>query len=168
MIAEPARVAVFLIGPIGVGKTRLGVALAQKLGGQFLDSDDFGDPGKPWYAQIERSSRCLLDACRQALDEGHLVFVAKPLRKRDWIYFRGRLAETDIRSICLTLSASYDAIVNPARGRIFDEAERRRIKEMIGQGYAARDFSDLTITTDVTDFPSTLTRIAAALGPLLA
>jgi cytidylate kinase len=167
-MAKSARIAVFLNGPIGAGKTCLGVALAQRLGGQFLDSDDFGDPSRPWYAQIKRSSERLLDACQEALGKGHLLFVAKPLRRRDWVYFRGKLAELGIRSICLTLSSSYEAVVDPARGRIFDEEERRRIKEMIEQGYASRAFSDLTIATDPTDFQSTLTRAVVALGPLLS
>jgi hypothetical protein len=165
-MVESSRLAVFLNGPIGTGKTSLGAALAERLDGRFIDSDDLLDPDKPWFAQVKRSSERLLGECLIALRERRLIFVAKPLRRRDWTYFRCKLARNGISSVCLTLSATYESIVDPRRGRVFDDGELRRIKEMIDQGYASRPFSDLVIATDEGDFPSTLARIVVALGPL--
>ncbi len=51
--------AIFLNGPIGVGKTSLGRALARNLGSAFIDGDDHATPGKPWYGSSLSTSRSL-------------------------------------------------------------------------------------------------------------
>jgi shikimate kinase len=53
---------IFLNGPIGVGKTRLGRALAARLGGAFIDSDDLRDYSKSWIGEFLTGSRKLVQA----------------------------------------------------------------------------------------------------------
>ena len=47
---------VLLNEPIGSGKTTVGLALASRLEGKFIDSDDLSDHNKPWYSSIRRTN----------------------------------------------------------------------------------------------------------------
>jgi len=159
---------VFLSGPIGVGKTTLGRAVAASLGAAFLDGDDFAAPDRPWYASSLSTSRGILEAAQGALPKHRLVIVAYPLRCASYVYFRRRLSEAGRRTIFVTLRASYASIVRADRGRRLSRAEMARCAEMIAQGYAERPFSDLIIETDRVDFNETVDDIIARLKPLLA
>lgn len=54
------RAVVFPDGPVGVGKTTLGRAVAQDPGPGFID--DHSAPG-PWLRSILRTSRIILAGC---------------------------------------------------------------------------------------------------------
>ncbi|MGI6245511.1 MAG: shikimate kinase [Pseudochelatococcus sp.] len=138
---------IFLTGPIGAGKTTLGRALAQALAGSFIDGDDHAQPNRPWYASSLRTSRAIVDAATTGLMRGDHVVVAYPLRCINWIYYRRRFSDAGVALSVINLRASYEQIVHPARGRDFDARERRRIAEMIDQGYGERTFADATVDT---------------------
>jgi DNA polymerase III delta prime subunit len=139
--------AVLLSGPIGVGKTTLGRALASDLGGGFIDGDHHADHTRPWYCSILQTSRSILETSLMLLKDRPLVAIAYPLRCSNWIYFRRRFAEAGIRPTFVNLSASFDAIVSPARNRQFSAGEKARIQAMIDEGYSEWAFGDITIET---------------------
>lgn len=161
------RSVIFLSGPIGVGKTTLGRALAASLGGAFIDSDDLRDRSKSWLGEVLSHARRLVAAGMAALEAAPVLVVAKPLRCRDWAFLRGAFAAHGVAAYCVTLSADPERIVAPARGRNFSPQERARIGEMIAQGYGARPFSDLVLATDMAGFDETASRLARACAGLL-
>ena len=158
---------VFLNGPIGAGKTTLGRAAAERLGGRFLDGDDFADPDRPWYASLPRTVTGIYGAVLQTPETVPVTVVAYPLNCVTWIYFRRRLAEAGKAVIFISLRASYEAILDPRRGRLFDADERERIGVMLAEGYAERPFSDLILDTDRDGFEATAVRLAAAIRSLI-
>src|SRR5258708_5873795 len=135
MTASPKH-AIFLSGPIGVGKTTLRRALSASIGSGFIDGDDHSDPDKPWvetgFAVLERKPA---------------VVIAYPLTCINWIYFRRKFGDASIRTLFISLRATFASIVDEGRGRRFDEDEQRRIRIMIAEGHGARPFSDLIVDT---------------------
>ena len=159
---------IFLNGPIGVGKTTLGRALATRLGGAFIDSDDLRDYSKSWIAEVLTGSKKLVKSSKDALEAKPIVIVAKALRVRDYAYFRAAFEAENIAFYCVTLTASEENILAENRRRSFDAGEQVRIAEMIAQGYADRPFSDATIATDALGFEETLEELHATCRELLA
>jgi len=159
---------VFLSGPVGVGKTTLGRALGEKLSGSFIDGDDHSAPGMPWYASILTTSHAVVRTALEAVAEDHPVVIAYPLNCIGWIFYRRKLTEAGVMPIFVTLRASYDSIVSEDRGRVFSAGEKARIVVMISEGYADREFSDLVIDTDLSDFDTTLARLQAAVEKEIA
>jgi predicted kinase len=168
--AQP--VVMFLNGSIGAGKTTLGRALAARIGAAFIDSDDLQDHAERWVDQVLTVSERLVCAAMDALSHHPVVIVARPLRARDWMYFRARFAVRGIATCCISLTASEAAIMAPSRGRIFDRDERARIRRMIAEGYGARRFSDRIVHTDQRSFSETVVELAvhcrALVQPLIA
>ena len=163
-----SRYVVFLNGPIGSGKTTLGRSLAHNLDGQFFDSDDFGNPAKPWYGKIRTVCSTLVEASIKALRQRSVVVVAMPLRRRDWCYFRETFRSQGVTALCVTLSARLEDILNPKRGRVFSAREQARIATMIAEGYASRPFSDLIVDSSRDDFGATAANLAAQCRQLIA
>ena len=161
-------VVIFLNGPIGVGKTVLGRLAAAELGASFIDSDDLGNPAKRWFEQGLSTARALVAAVVAALRNRSVVLVAKPLRARDWAFFKRRFEAEGVAVYCITLAAAADSILAPGRGREFDAAERARIGEMIAQGYASRPFSNAIVETDRASLADTATALVAHCQRLLA
>jgi hypothetical protein len=164
----PSRHVIFLNGPIGAGKTVFGRLAAVALGASFIDSDDLGDPSKRWFEQGLSTSRVLVEVAVTALRDRLVVVVARPLRARDWAFFKRRFEAQGVVVHCITLAASADSILGPDRGREFDAEERARIAEMIAQGYASRRFSDAIIETDRTSVAETAATVVAHCRRLLA
>ncbi len=135
---------IFLTGPIGVGKTTLGRALAVALDGTHIEGDDFQLPDRPWYAASLRVARGTVEA---AITAPAPAVVNYPLRCIDYLYLRGRLAERGLPSIFVNLSLPADRIMAANRGRAFTFWERARIREMIAQGYADRPWTDARVDT---------------------
>lgn len=150
------RSVIVLNGPVGVGKTTLGRALARELGGAFIDGDDLRNPAKRWIDEVLSLADALVRAGMEALASRPVLVVATPLRARDWALLRARFRAEGVAAFCVTLAADEDAILAPGRGRAFGAAERARVAEMIAQGYAARPFSDLVVRTDRAGFAETL------------
>ena len=159
---------VFLSGPIGVGKTSVGRALAAKLDGAFIDGDDHAEPGRPWYRSIRRISTAIVETGLGLLEGRSYLVVAYPLRCTTWIYHRRKFGDAGIRPLFVTLRAPYEAIVAPRRGRSFSIAERARIKVMIAEGYADRPFSDLFIDADEASVEDLANRLASEVLRLAA
>jgi hypothetical protein len=129
---------IFLSGPIGSGKTTLGRGLAEQLSAGFIDGDDFSDSDQPWYCSIHRTSKGIVAAALAMFDVCKVVVIAYPLGYVNWIYFRCKFLETGVDSIFVSLKASYEAIVDESRGRIFTPEEKMRIQAMIAEGYDQR------------------------------
>ncbi len=146
---------VFLSGPIGVGKSTLGRELARRLAGVFLDGDDFSQSGRPWYSNILQTSRGIVQAGVAAVEHSDVAVVAYPLRRTDWVFFKRSFEDRGVRTVVVTLRATYEAIVAEGRGRVFTDKERDRIRIMIAEGYSARPFGDLIVDTDGAGFVET-------------
>jgi Shikimate kinase len=153
--------AIFLNGPIGVGKTTLGRALAEKLDGGFIDGDDHSEQGRPWYCSILRTSRSVLRTGLETLQDRRFVVIAYPLMCRTWIFYKRGFGDAGVHPIFVNLRASFDEIVSPARGRAFSDAERSRIAVMIREGYCDRPFADLTVETGGRSFGATLDHLTS-------
>lgn len=153
--------AIFLNGPIGVGKTTLGRALAAEIGGRFIDGDDHSDPDKAWYGSILRTSAAIVRTGLSMLEETPSVVVAQPLSCINWIYFRRKFGDAGIRTVFVGLRASLTSILDEKRGHRFDTAERARIETMIAEGYGERPFSDFILDTDKDSFANTLARLTS-------
>jgi hypothetical protein len=146
--SDPKPSAIFLMGAIGAGKTTLGRGLAREIGGAHVEGDDHQQPPTPWFATSLSTCRDTLRAVLAIVAADRPAVVSYPLRCREWIFYRRHLAEAGIQSAFVSLAAGEEAILAPGRGRIFTAGERRRILEMLGQGYGARPFADLTVRTD--------------------
>lgn len=160
--------AIFLGGPIGVGKTTLGQALANRLSGKFIDGDDFSSPDQPWYCSILRTSRAIVQTGLAMLEDTSTVVIAYPLGCVTWIYFRRKFGDAGVRSLFVSLRASYSSIIAEGRGRAFSREEHDRIQVMIAEGYGVRAFSDLILDTDNAGFAATLERLEAEIQRMVA
>ena len=153
---------IFLTGPIGVGKTTLGSALAAALGGTHVEGDDFQLPDRPWYAASLRVARSIVNAATEASAP---AVVGYPLRCIDHIYLRRRLAERGLPSIFVNLSMPAVRFLAPDRGRAFTPWERARIGEMMAEGYDRRPWADLPFEPADAPVPENVSRLLAALAP---
>lgn len=159
---------IFLDGPIGSGKTTLGKALAEGLGGHFIDGDDHSDPERPWYASILSTSQAIVRATLEALQTHSVVVIAYPLRRRQWFFFQSTLSIAGFRANCEGLRAGYASIVDARRQRDFSAVEHRRIQTMIAEGYGQHPFSDLIVDTDQVNFATTLASLEGKVRELIA
>lgn len=155
--------AIFLNGPVGVGKTTLGRALAEEIGGGFIDGDDHSAPNRPWYGSILQTSRSILATGLSVLENHPSVVIAYPLGCVNWIYHKRKFEEAGIRPLFVGLRASYEGIVSPMRSREFSIAEQARIKIMLREGYCERPFNDLVIDTDAMPFDMTVQHLKTAI-----
>jgi len=89
--------AIFLNGPIGVGKTTLGQALAERLSAGFIDGDDLSDPDRPWYCSILQTSKRVVQSGLDVLQYTDTVIIAYPLDCMNWIYFRRKFEDAGVR-----------------------------------------------------------------------
>lgn len=157
-MGEAVRRAIFLSGSIGAGKSTLGAALARARHAAFIEGDAYSDPDKDWFASSLTTARRILAAiCAAGRAE---AIVAYPLRRVEWTFYRRRLEALAIQPIFIGLRAEAAAILDSARGRVFDRDEQLRIKEMIAQGYGARGFYDAIIDTDARDVAATAAELA--------
>jgi hypothetical protein len=161
------KFAIFLSGPVGVGKTVLGRALGERMGAGFVDGDDHADPDSPWYCSILRTSRSIVCTGLAILSDKPAVVIAYPLNCIDWIYFRRKFSAAGVVPLFVSLRASFDGIVDERRGRRFSAEEQVRIRAMIAEGYAERPFSDLVVDTDSSGFAETLASLEAEVRRLM-
>ncbi|MBV1825165.1 hypothetical protein [Komagataeibacter oboediens] len=163
-----SKCAVFLNGPVGSGKTSLGRAVAACNGAAFIDGDDLSDPNRPWFCSILQTSRTIVREGERHLRQGKCVVIAYPLTCMNWIYFRRKFNENNIRTVFVSLKASYETITDTRRGRHFDVGEHDRIQDMIAEGYDARAFSDIVFDNNGFDFGTALSRLDAQLRRFIA
>ena len=155
---------VFLLdGPIGVGKTTLGSAVADRLGLSFIDRDEHAGPGH-WIRSVQRTSHGILVASLKALETHPGVVVAGPVRCVDWLFFDGHFRRKGVSCFCVGLIA--DSAHIESRARTLSTQERCRSREMIQQGYGQRLFRHATLRTDSGDFGATMQRLDALLTQL--
>ncbi len=151
-----SKIALLLDGAIGTGKSTIGRGLAARLGGVFLDGDDFSIQGKPWYYSSLGTCRRLLATGTATLEKTDIVVIARPVRCLDWVFFSKSFQKVGCETICVGLQSTFDNIIHPDRGRVFSVSERKRIVEMINQGYGARAFAQFTVRTDQNGIDETL------------
>jgi hypothetical protein len=142
------RHAVFLDGPVGVGKTTFGRLLATEFSGGFIDGDDHSASDLPWFASSLSTSRSILSATTTALESGHIVFIAYPIRCINWVFFCRRLRASGITPILVGLQADETSIADADRSRHLSRTELRRSREMAVEGYGRRHFSDFLVQAD--------------------
>lgn len=159
---------IFLDGPIGSGKSTLGKELALRMGGQFLDGDDYSEPSLPWYTSALSTCHSIASAALTALQSCSLVIVAYPLRSREWIFFERTFYREGVHAFCVGLRASYTSIVALHRLRKFSAQEHQRIQVMIDEGYGQRPFSALIVESGESDLGLTLARLEDDLRKMLA
>jgi hypothetical protein len=145
----------------------LGRALAPAIDGGFIDGDDYSDQERPWYCSSLRTNVAVVQAGISVLENKPAVIIAYPLRCVNWIYYRRKFAEADVRTLFISLRASAAAIVAAGRGRRFDDEERERIREMIAEGYDTRPFTDLIFDTDQSGYADTLARLVSETQQLI-
>jgi hypothetical protein len=155
------RYAVFLNGPIGVGKSSLGLALADVLAGEFVDGDDYVDSDRPWFCSILRTSQAVVNKGLAVLKTHPFVVIGYPLGRTTWIYYKRRFSDEGVAPIFIGLRATYEGITADARGRQFTNAERERIKVMISEGYGTQPFNDFFVDTDKASLEDTLQILAS-------
>jgi hypothetical protein len=155
------RHAVFLNGPIGAGKSSLGLALADVLAGEFIDGDDYADSDRPWFCSILRTSQAVVNKGLTILETHPFVVIGYPLRRTTWIYYKRRFTDEGVEPIFIGLRATYEGITAGARARQFTNAERERIKVMISEGYGTQSFNDFFIDTDKAPLEDTLQILAS-------
>jgi hypothetical protein len=142
--------AVFLHGSIGVGKTTLGMALAERCRAAYVDGDQYQPADRPWFASSFTVARALADAVIRETSSASLVVLGYPLRCTDHLYLRRRLERAGVSTIFVNLSPPLNSILAPGRGRAFTDWERRRTTEMVEQGYNNCRWSDARVDTSGT------------------
>ena len=162
------KYAILLDGTIGVGKSTLGRALSLRFEGTFLDGDDFKMKSKPWYCSSLSACRQLHEAGLHALNERPLLFIARPMRCLDWIYFSHHFQRFNIRFLSVGLQASFKNITRQERGRSFSPYELKRIATMLQEGYGARPYSDFHVRTDKQSIEATVASLETGLRQLIA
>lgn len=162
------KFAILLDGPIGVGKSTLGRSLSKRFAGTFIEGDEFSISGKPWYCSSLSTCRRIVEASLAALQETRILFIARPLRCLEWIYFQRHFQRSDVTLLTVGLQASFKNITGQQRGRSFSQAEIARVAVMIEEGYGSRPFCDLFFRTDEQDVDSTVEQIEPRLRGFLA
>jgi len=163
-----SKIAVFLNGPVGSGKTSLGRAVAARNGAAFIDGDDLSDSNRPWFCSILQTSRAIVRVGAGHLQQGKCVIIAYPLTCMNWIYFRRKFNENNIMTVFVSLKAPYETITDTRRGRHFDAGEHDRIQAMIAEGYDTRTFSDIIFDNDGFDFGAAVSRLDTELRRIIA
>jgi hypothetical protein len=153
--------AVFLHGSIGVGKTTLGIALAERCSASYVDRDQYQLLDRPWFASSLTVARALAAAAIRATSSAALVVLGYPLRCTDHVYLRRRLEHAGVNTRFVNLSPPMNSILAPERGRSFTDWERRRTTEMVEQGYNNCRWSDARVDTSGTRESSVQALIAA-------
>ena len=139
--------AVFLHGSIGVGKTTLGMALAERCSAVYVDGDQYQLPDRPWFASSLTVARALAEAAVRETSSASLVVLGYPLRCTDHLYLRRRLERAGVSTLFVNLSAPLESILDRRRGRAFEDWERRRAAEMVEEGYNTCRWSDARVDT---------------------
>ncbi|MDO6730139.1 shikimate kinase [Marinovum sp. 2_MG-2023] len=150
-------------GPIGVGKTTLGRAVAERLDIGFIDGDAHCAPG-PWLHSVLRTSRRIATACEEQLENRPAVIMAYPLRCTNWLFYRETFRRRGIDFHCIGLTADIASIAT--RERSLAPHELARAAQMISEGYGQRAFSDVLIRTDAGSFDLTCDRLVDAVAGL--
>ena len=158
------RHVVFLDGPIGVGKTTLGRALAAHCAGVFLDGDDYSEAGKPWFASSLSTSRRILKAATAGLEMKPIVVVAYPMRCINWVFFRSHLEVAGVGVLCIGLQAPHDNIISGGRSHRLSAGEIKRSRQMALEGYGARPFNQFDLRTDEASVTELARRAVAKLA----
>ena len=156
-----SKLVVILNGPIGVGKSTIGAAVAARLSGACIESDDLGNPDRAWHEQVDVVNEELISISLAALMEASLGVAALPLESARWDDIRVKLAEAGVEAKCATLAASCDAITHASRNRAFTDWEHERLRQMLAEGYDARPFGDAVVRTDTHAFAAKVDQVAA-------
>ena len=142
--------AVFLHGSIGVGKTTLGMALAERCSATYVDGDQYQLPDRPWFASSLTVARALAEAAVRETRLAPLVVLGYPLRCVDHLFLRRRLEQAGVSTMFVNLCPRLNSILDPERGRTFTDWERRRTTQMVEQGYNNCQWSDIRVDTSGT------------------
>jgi len=130
----------WLRGPIGCGKTTVGLALAKQLpGGMFQDGDDLPvAPGVPLTERWRRRRQLLLHLAKARAGRRGTLVLAFPLRLAEAAMVRRHLGRAGLFCLIVTLATSVSRNLHPPGPRLLDAAERARIRKMRAEGHARR------------------------------
>ena len=143
ILGPPAKMIVVVMGVSGSGKTTIGKLLAQRLGCEFLDGDDFHPPGnvakmaagtpltdedrQPWLEGLNRKLRgrtSAVVAC-SALKQSYRETLARELPRCTFVFLdgsleliRSRLGKRSHRYMPASLLESQFATLEPPQAAI--------------------------------------------------
>ena len=136
---------IWLNGVVGSGKSAVGAALACLLpGGHFIDGDDHAGPADlpdRWRWRIALLTVLTLARRRPPAR----IVVAYPLDSGSFRILRSRCARVRRRLVVINLATPLPVVLRGRGGRVLSRDERRRVREMVGEGYCRRRFATMTL-----------------------
>ena len=152
-----------LNGPINAGKTTTGKALAAILpDAAFFDGDDHDAPDD---APLDRRIEAALQRMEALIAStmAAVLILAFPLRSADYVRLKLACTSRAAELCVVTLAPSIEIATRNRGTRELGPDEIARSRQMYAEGYASRDFSDLTIC-EMTTPEATARHICRDLG----
>ncbi len=151
---------IVLIGPMGCGKTTVGVTLAQKLGWQFYDADDFhpeankrkmgeGIPlddsdRKPWLDILHEIIQKYLS------EESSMILACSALKKK----YRRALGIDQEQVFSVFLKGSFSLL----QERIADRSHEYMAKGLLQSQLATLEVPETGLTVDISGTPEQISQ----------
>ncbi len=136
-------VVVCINGSINSGKSTIARLLADRLpGARFVEGDDHDGHDLPFEEMIAHAVQRLATIVAEGRET---LVIAYPLRETEFAILRDAAASRDLQLVVVTLAPPLEVVLVQRGARLLDDGERARIREMYGEGYHQRPFSDLII-----------------------
>jgi carbohydrate kinase (thermoresistant glucokinase family) len=151
---------IVLIGPMGCGKTKVGVTLAQKLGWQFYDADDFhpeankrkmgeGIPlddsdRQPWLDILHEIIQKYLS------EESSMILACSALKKK----YRRALGIDQEQVFSVFLKGSFSLL----QERIADRSHEYMAKGLLQSQLATLEVPETGLTVDISGTPEQISQ----------
>lgn len=160
-----------LIGFMASGKTTIGKALAQRLGLQYLDTDEmiekqqgmeikdiFSQYGEPYFRQLEKEAVASLPAL-----EGYVIALGGGT-----VMHHNNLETAQKAGRTIFLNAPLPKILNNLKGKfrplVGNTIEEEPLRELLEKRLPIYNMADITIDTGSLDVEQTLEEILKRIG----